>query len=307
MNSKRALILTLLAAFAAVNCNDGPITAEETWPSFRGSDGSGLPAASGLPNSWSKDENIGWVNEVPGRGWSSPIVWGSRVFVTSAVSEGEFKEPSKGIFGNDYIAELQSQGLSMEEAAKKTFERDLEPTGDDSAPVTRLLTAFDTSNGETVWQKQVHRGPVPGGRHRKNTFASETPITDGERVYVLVGNVGVYAFSMDGEQLWEHPLEPRQIYLNFGTASSPAQDDEHLYVQNDNDEECYLKALDKSTGEQVWEVIRCKAGEERRGFTSGWSSPYVWRNDLRTEIVAIGVGHAISYDQEGNSLVSEAG
>ena len=87
----------------------------EGWPQFRGPAASGVADRSALPEKWSTKDNVAWVVDVPGRGWSSPIVWRDRVFVTSAISPGAFKAPSTGIFGNDYVAELQKQGLPDEE------------------------------------------------------------------------------------------------------------------------------------------------------------------------------------------------
>src|SRR5512139_2678678 len=108
--------LTLTAAIGA----GGPTE----WPQFRGPQGAGIADGSSLPERWSKTDNVAWSIEVPGRGWASPIVWGDRVFVTSAISPGAFKAPSTGIYGNDYAAELVKQGLSDDEVVKKVVSRD---------------------------------------------------------------------------------------------------------------------------------------------------------------------------------------
>ena len=101
--------------------------AEDNWPGFRGPHGTGVAETGAPPDTWSTTENVRWVTVIPGRGWSSPIVWGDRVFVTSAVStSGSFKEPSTGIYGNDYAAELASEGLSENEALERVVARDVE-------------------------------------------------------------------------------------------------------------------------------------------------------------------------------------
>ena len=165
------------------------------WPQFRGPNGAGIADDATLPVSWSTTEHVAWTADLPGRGWSSPIVWGDRVFVTSAVNTNAFKAPGKGIFGNDYAAELEKQGLSEAEIVKKLVARDIE-LASESGTISYVVAALDAKTGKVVWQREAHRGPPPGGRHRKNTYASETPATDGERLYASFGgNVGVFCYT----------------------------------------------------------------------------------------------------------------
>ena len=276
-----------------------PATAEDNWPRFRGPHGTGVAETDAPPDTWSTTENIRWVTEIPGRGWSSPIVWGDRVFVTSAVSaDGNFKEPSTGIYGNDYIAELTSQGLSDDEVLERLLTRDIERSSETGA-IRYMLYALDAGTGDIVWERQAYRGKPFGGRHRKNTYASETPATDGERVYVYFGNVGLYAFTMSGELEWEQHWEPQPIYLDFGTASSPVVHGKRVYILHDNQNESFLAAVDKKTGKEVFRTSR-DGGKSM--IRSGWASPFVWEHAGRTEVVAVGLGRAVSYDEEGNEL-----
>lgn len=273
--------------------------AEDNWPRFRGPHGTGAAETGTPPDSWSTRDNVSWATEIPGRGWSSPIVWGERVFVTSAINlGGQFKEPSTGIYGNDYIAELASQGLSDDEVLERLVSRDIELTSDTDA-VRYMVYALDANSGAIVWEREAHRGAPFGGRHRKNTYASETPVTDGERVYVYFGNVGLYAYSMAGELAWERHWKPQPIYLDFGTASSPVLHKDRIYIQHDNQEDSFLAAVDKKTGEEIFRVAR-DGGDSM--IRSGWSTPFVWEHPGRTEIVTVGLGRAISYDESGNEL-----
>ena len=269
------------------------------WPQFRGPHGAGVADDSSLPERWSATDNVAWVIDVPGRGWSSPIVWRDRVYVTSAVSPGAFKAPSKGIFGNDYVAELQKQGLPDEEINKRVIGRDIELTSETGA-ISYMVFALDARTGKVIWQQEAHRGQPFGGRHRKNTYASETPTTDGERLYASFGgNVGVFAYSLDGKLLWKHAWAPQPIYLDFGTASSPVVHAGRVYQLHDNDGQSFLAALDAKTGQELWNVKRTDTPSRR---TSGWATPFVWQNGQRTEIVTIGVGFVISYDANGREL-----
>jgi outer membrane protein assembly factor BamB len=289
---RRALVVGL--ALAA-----GLATAEDNWPRFRGPHGTGAVETGTPPHTWSTRDNVSWVAEIPGRGWSSPIVWGERVFVTTAINTGgRFKEPSTGIYGNDYAAELASQGLSDDQVLERVVARDIELTSDTDA-IRYLVYALDSKSGAVVWEREVHRGAPFGGRHRKNTYASETPVTDGERVYVYFGNVGLYAYSMTGELAWERHWQPQPIYLDFGTASSPVVHGGRVYVQHDNQNASFLAAVDATTGEEVFRIAR-DGGESM--IRSGWSTPFVWVHPGRTEIIAVGLGRAISYDESGNEL-----
>lgn len=271
----------------------------DEWPQFRGRGGAGVADLSSLPERWSTTTNIAWVTDLPGRGWSSPIVWRDRVFVTTAVNTGAFKAPSTGIFGNDYAAELQKQGVPEAEIVKRVVARDIELTSD-TGEVSYVVLAIDAARGAIVWQQEAHRGRPFGGRHRKNTYASETPVTDSTRVYASFGgNVGVFCYSMTGTLLWKHTWTPQPIYLDFGTASSPVLHDGRLYQLHDNDGQAFLSALDATTGNEIWNVPRVdKAGL----MASGWATPFVWQHPGRTEMVTIGRGLVVSYDLDGREI-----
>lgn len=269
------------------------------WPQFRGAGGAGVADASLLPTRWSLGENVAWTAEIPGRAWSSPIVWDDRVYLTTAVNTGPFKAASTGIYGNDYAAELKQQGLSDEEILKRVTARDIE-LASELQEVSYEVLALDARSGKLVWRREAHRGSPPGGRHRKNTYASETPATDGERLYASFGgNVGVFCYSREGELLWKRSWPPQPVYLDFGTASSPVVHGGRVYQLHDNDGESFLVALDARTGAVVWQASRtANAGR----LKSGWATPFVWENEKRTEIVTIGRGLVISYDTEGREL-----
>ena len=264
------------------------------WPQFRGPQGAGVLSDGKLPMSWSAKDNIAWKVDVEGRGWSSPVAWGNTVFVTSAISGGKFKEPSTGIFGNDYVAELAKQGLPEDEVVKRVVARDIELTTE-SGEIRYMVYAFDAANGTLRWAREAHKGLPVGGRHRKNTFASETPTTDGERLYAYFGNVGLYAFGMDGAPLWHVRFDPQPMYLDFGTAASPVVHEGKVFVVHDNDGKSFAAAIDARTGKQLWRVDRDMAP---KGMTSGWSTPFIWTNSGRTELVVIGRQHAVSYAPE---------
>ena len=147
---------------------------QDNWPQFRGPAAAGVGANSGLPDTWSATDRVAWKTPIPGRGWSSPIVWGGRIFITTAIKEGGEPEPVK-------------KGLYL--------------GGDRPAPsdVHRwMVYCLDLDTGKIVWEKEVHRGVPQHGYHLKNSPASESPVTDGERVYAYFGNVCMFCFDFEG-------------------------------------------------------------------------------------------------------------
>jgi outer membrane protein assembly factor BamB len=269
---------------------------------FRGPDANPVAAMGRLPEKWSKTENVEWAAEIPGRGWSSPIVSGHNVFVTTVATEGKSKPPQIGTeYSNEYVAELMKQGLSEQEVMKRVTARDIELP--EEVMLHYYLYCLDVRSGKVVWKREFYSGHPPGGRHRKNSFASETPVTDGKLVYVYAANLGLYAYDMQGTPIWHTPLEAYPIYLDFGTGASPVLWGGMLLIVADNEKQQFVAAFDTHTGKQVWRTNRDLAmkgdGPPQR---SGWVTPFVWKNSQRTEVVTVGPGAAVSYDAAGKEL-----
>lgn len=268
------------------------------WPQFRGPESNPVGKHARLADRWSKTENVEWFQEIPGRGWSSPIVTGGKVYVTTVTTEGKSKPPQIGTeYSNEYVAELQKQGLPMKEVIEKVTERDIELPHE--VMLHYFLYCLNLKSGKVEWTKEFNNGHPPGGRHRKNSFVSESPVTDGKFVYVYVANLGLWAFDLKGKQVWQTPLEANPMYLDFGTGSSPALAGNLLVIVSDNEKQQFIAAFDKKTGKQVWRTNRQLGSVGRR---SAWVTPFVWQHALRTEIVAVGPGEVISYDLAGKEL-----
>lgn len=274
---------------------------EAAWPQFRGPESNPVGRHPRLAERWSKTENVEWSQPIPGRGWSSPIVTGGRVYVTTVTTDGKSKPPQIGTeYSNEYVAELMKQGLPMEEVIRRVTERDAELPHE--VFLHYFLYCLNLKTGKVEWQKEFHTGRPPGGRHRKNSFVSESPVTDGKFVYVYVANLGLWAFDMKGKQVWSTPLEANPIYLDFGTGSSPALAGNRLVIVSDNEKQQFIAAFDTQTGKQVWRTNRDLGGKGQPERRSGWATPFVWRHALRTEIVAVGPEEVVSYDLAGKEL-----
>ncbi len=293
----------LIPAFSALlvlHVTGAPATDPE-WPRFRGPDANPTATNTRLPEKWSKTDNIEWVAEIPGRGWSSPIVNGRSVILTTVTTEGKSKAPQTGTeYSNEYAAELTKQGLSEKEVLERVMARDIELPGE--VMLHYLLYSVDLETGKLNWKREFYNGRPPGGRHRKNSFASETPVTDGKLIYVYITNLGLYAFDMQGKQVWHTALEAYPIYLDFGTGGSPALLDNTLVIVNDNQKQQFVAAFDKKTGKPVWRTDRNLSAKGNVPMRSAWVTPFVWKNPQRTEIVTVGPGVAVSYDPDGKEL-----
>ena len=230
-----------------------------------------MPAdETGLPVSWSATENVAWKAEIGGSGWSSPITWGDRVFLTSARASSMAGTPQPGF----YQGAVES------------------PIPDDEHQW--LMHCLDLNTGEQVWQSELRRMVPQTGRHRKNTYASETAVTDGEHLFAHVGDLGTWCLDYEGAVVWSKSWKPVRTRWGYGTASSPALHGGRLYITNDSEDQSYLVALDKATGNEIWRV--------ERDEPTTWSTPFVWENGERTEIVTMGRKRVRSYDTDGTLL-----
>jgi outer membrane protein assembly factor BamB len=260
------------------------VSADSNWPQFRGAQAGVAADDPSLPDAWGPSRNIVWKIDVPGRSWSSPVVWDDHVFVTTAINTAEA----------DTLLPVSAY-VSRSNGGTMTF-RDIATT---STPHRWLVYDVDFKTGRIRWERQVASAVPSQSRHLKNSYASETPVTDGKRVYAYFAYVGLFAFDMNGTLQWSKPMAPLKTRTGFGNAASPALDGDRVYIVNDNDEQSFVAAFDTMTGAEVWRVDR-KEG-------SNWTTPFVWKNERRTEIVTAGSDRVRSYDLDGKLLWELAG
>ena len=242
----------------------------DNWPQFRGPQSNQLTTEKTLPLEWNDEKNLLWKIELPGRGWSCPIVWGNKVFVTNAVLE----DPS--------ILTSAEEGSRQDNP--------------DSAIYNFEVICLDIDSGKEIWKKTAYNGLPRYKTHRDNNYAPETMVTDGQHVYAYFGMTGVYCFDMDGNLIWEKDLGIFPMQSNWGTSTSPILYNGVLYMQIDNEEKSFLAALDSKTGNEKWRVDR----DEK----SNWGTPVIWKNSIRTELVLQGL-KTRSYNPENGQLLWE--
>ena len=245
---------------------------EGDWPQWRGPGGSGTSDDPQLPTEWSATRNVRWKAALPGRGHSSPVVWGDRIFLTTDV-EGAVVEGAASV---KHFAE-----------GKEFLHPD--SVGADRAHSLRLL-CLDRASGKILWERTAYEGTVYDNRHKKNTYASSTPVTDGRRVYAFFGAEGLYCYDFAGKLLWKAALG-KIGQMGMGPGTSPVLHENLVIMQCDQElgEGSFVAAFEKTTGKKVW--------ESARRARMSWATPVLARGAAgRVELVCSGAETVVAYD-----------
>ena len=240
---------------------------QENWPGFRGGNLAGVGQGVDLTQG---DQSVRFKVALPGKGWSSPVVWGDKIFVTTSVVDREGPESRKGL----YIQDLQGKV----QAGKRSWE----------------VLCLDFVTGKQLWRTSVFDGEARGTIHIKNSYASETPCCDDKVVVAMFGNRGICALDHDGKVIWKQEIGARKTEMGWGPAASPVLHEGVIYQTMDNDEESHLWALDSATGKTKWKT--------QRKEKSNWATPFVWEHSKGTEIITPGKGKVRGYSLEGEQL-----
>jgi outer membrane protein assembly factor BamB len=241
--------------------------ADRYWPQWRGPAANGISRTADPPIQWSEKQNIRWKVEVPGRGSSSPIVWGDRVFVMTAIPAGSA------------IADSHASRGGVAPRAVHRF----------------VVMAFDRRDGRIVWERTV-REEVPHEATQDNgTWASASAVTDGELVIASFESRGIHAFDMNGKLIWQKDLGDKAMRNEFGEGSSPVLHKNHLVVVWDHTKGSFITALDKRTGAELWRVPRNEIDT--------WATPFVVEHGGRAQVIVTGMNKLHSYDLENGNVV----
>ena len=279
----RILLLACLwvlatAATAAQSTNE----AEMFWPQWRGPLATGAAPHGDPPVEWSETKNIRWKAEIPGRASASPIVWGDRVFVLTAIPTGDaVSSGSGGLFGG--LLRRLGLGMSVEPTHVQQF----------------TVLAIDRSSGQLVWQRTAREERPHEGAHPTGSWASGSAVTDGEHLWAFFGSRGLYCYDMQGNLIWEHDFGDLNIRLGFGEGNSPALYGDKIIINWDHEGQSFITALDKRTGKQIWRT--------NRDEMTSWSTPLVVEYDGGAQIVTSATDRVRSYDLETGGLIWESG
>ena len=263
-----ALALISAAALAAQ-----PSTSN--WPHWRGPSHTGV-ANGNVPLTWSDTQNVKWKIEIPGRGFSTPVAWGNRLFLTTAIPTGKKSEqpPPSGRGG-------AGGGAGAGE------EHRLE------------VMAVDRATGKVLWQRTAAtRIPHEGYHHLYGSFASNAPATDGQRVYAFFGSRGLFVYDLNGKLLWQKDPEIRMaMRLAFGEGSGVVVDENRVFLQYDHEGPGAIVALNAADGKELWRAPRAES--------SSWSTPLVVRHNGQKQLVVTAGTKVKAYDVETGKVVWE--
>jgi len=262
-----AAIGVVLLTFALAGQN---APADRFWPQWRGPHASGAASTADPPTEWSETRNIRWKVEIPGRGTGSPVAWGDRIYLLSAVPAG-----IDGPASHEPRGQIQPRELHR-----------------------FLVMAIDRHTGRVVWERTARETRPAEPSMVDGTWASSSAITDGRRVFAFFESSGLYAYDVDGNLLWQRQLGAKKMFADVGeSGSTPVLHDDRLVVVWDHQGTSFIVALDAATGRELW-----RAGREE---VDSWATPLVVVHEGRPQVVTAGQNRVRSYDLETGRLVWE--
>jgi outer membrane protein assembly factor BamB len=244
------------------------------WPQWRGPFFNGMARGS-APVEWGDAKNIKWKAAIPGRGHSTPVVWGDRIYLTTAVPVGEPAGPTSSRHANGNAGAAQEHKF--------------------------LVMALDRRTGRVVWERVARVATPHEGYHRTyGSFASSSPSTDGQHLYVSFGSRGIYCYDLNGKLIWQKDLGVRmQMRNQFGEGAAPTLDGNYLVVPFDQDVDSFVVTLDKRTGKELW--------RHRRDEVSAWSTPLVVEHGGRRQVIISATNRVRGYEIESGKIIWECG
>ena len=279
MRTTIALVLLSLIS-APLLAGDFDSDRLDNWHQWRGPQANGFAPNAEPPLTWDQESNIKWKVKLPGHGESTPIVWGDRIFLITAIeTDREEEKPPAEI--------PEAPGGNPFRIDRPTFYHRF------------VVLCYDRGTGELLWEQLATEQVPHEGHHRDHGYASASPVTDGRNVYVSFGSRGIYCYDMDGNPQWGRDLGDLRMYRFFGEGSSPVLQDDTLIVNWDHEGDSFLYALDARTGETKWQVAR----EEQ----SSWGTPLVVERDGKKQIVVNARGKTRGYDFETGDVLWECG
>lgn len=249
------LIVLFSIGLLFTNCSDN----KTNWPQFRGPDCSMVVSDADLPTEWGDSLNIRWKQPMQGESWSSPIISGDKVLYSSSV-----------LLKKAPVEQTESDSVQTDQNKDNQLKN-----------IYQLkLTCLNLKTGNELWSAVSFEGNPKIKKHAASTYACETPVTDGKYVFVYYGMHGVFCYDMEGNLIWNKEIGTYETQRDWGTGASPTLHNNVLYIQNDNEENSFIVALDAITGDEKWRKTR----DEKTTY----STPVVWKNEKRTELVTLG-------------------
>jgi outer membrane protein assembly factor BamB len=274
-----------LASIALVFCvaahgEDLAPGAREAWPAWRGPLATGVAPAANPPVRWSEDTNVLWKVALPGLGHSTPVVWGDRIFLTTAVETRQAVDSNTVKAAADQLPEWQKKSARLPNRV-----------------IQFVVLALRRSDGAVLWKQTVCEEAPRAGTHADGSWASGSPVTDGRHVYACFGSYGLYCLDMDGKKQWEKRFGIMKVKADFGEGASPVLYGDQVFMNWDQEGASFLVALDKRTGAERWRVNRDEA--------TSWSTPLIVEGHDKPQVIVSATKRIRSYDLAKGTLLWE--
>ena len=259
---------------------------EKNWHYWRGPLSTGEAVNANPPTTWSETENIRWKVPIPGLGHATPIIWKDKIYIQTAI-QGEMAKP-ENTDGENPPEESQQRRRGRRGNRNKVF------------PIFKFnLLALNRTDGSIAWQKTLRESKPHEGIHGHASFASNSPITDGEHIYAYFGSRGLYCLDMKGNLKWEKDIGKMEKRNAFGEGSCPMIHGNTIVILQDHEGQSFITALDKRTGDEIW--------KEYRNEPTTWTSPIVVDYNGKSQVVVPASNRTRSYDLKNGELIWECG
>ena len=280
----QVLCLSMIAALLAIPGNS--LSAqniipgfENNWAQWRGPYETGIAPSGNPPVQWSESSNIKWKSELPGIGHATPIIWENQIILLTAIQTDQKVDPDK----------------TGEEQEGQDW---MNPKSTDYIHQFAVIS-LDRRSGQILWQTSVREELPYSHTHEFGSWASNSPVTDGEFIYAYFGSHGLYCLNFEGSIIWERDLGKMEKHMSFGEGSSPALYKDKLIVLRDHQGQSMLHVLDKRTGKSLWEV--------ERDEISSWSTPVVLEHEGSVQLITSASNKIRSYDLETGEVIWQCG
>ncbi len=288
------LVLPLVTTFVANSSTSNP----GHWPQWRGPFFNGM-ARTGAPTEFSDTKNVKWKIAIPGRGFSTPVIWGDRIFLTTAVPTGKVARPEAPAQSADNPGQPRPGAGGQGPGGRRGGGGGPGGGAGGGEEHKFVVMCLDRKTGKTLWERVAKVATPHEGYHRTyGSFASNSPITDGKFLYASFGSRGIYCYDFNGKLVWEKDLGVQmRIRLQFGEGSAPTLHGNLLIHNFDQESGSFVVALDKRNGKEVWRTSRDEG--------SAWSMPFVVDHKGKKQVVISASKKVRSYDPAGGKLIWE--
>ena len=278
MNKSIFFTIVLFLITTAVVAQKNTPEYYKNWPQWRGPDATGYTSIGNPPTEWSETKNLKWKIEIPGRGHATPIVWEDKVFIQTAIPTDRKVEESAP-------------------ESEESSDRRGPPANKAQNIHDFIVMAIKRDDGSVLWETKVCDEQPVDATHNFGTWASNSPVTDGEYLFAYFGSRGLYCLDFDGKILWGRDFGQMEKKMSFGEGSSPALYGDNLVVIWDHEGESFLYILDKKTGKDIQKIPRDE--------TTSWATPLIVEVNGKVQVITSATGKMRSYDLESGEIIWE--